>query len=299
MKPLLFRQFQKTILILSVFTTGLLMLYACASGHHPPYNGALEPQRNLSDYQQRLHKAVTSSRSLSFDEIGRVSYPGFDAPLWRVLFQPNGTVKYKILFSAGIHGNEPAGAECALRFLEAIALNPEKYKDIAFDIIPLVNPWGWTYDIRFNQAGIDINRDFATFDSQEARIVRHALGQDQYTMMFDLHEDPDAKGFYIYQYGLEGQHVAEQIVAAIHDMGYPIERDVRMVALKTENGIIDAPMWGLKYMRLTGQLSITNYYRFYHSPYVYTVETPTALPLEDRLTMQQTAVGILVDSYTP
>ena len=71
-----------------------------------------------------------------------------------------------------------------------------------------------------------------------------------------------------------------------------------MVILKTENGIIDAPMWGLKYMRLTGQLSNTNYYRLYHSPYAYTVETPTALPLEDRLTMQRTAVDMLIDNYT-
>jgi hypothetical protein len=71
-----------------------------------------------------------------------------------------------------------------------------------------------------------------------------------------------------------------------------------MVILKTENGIIDAPMWGLKYMRLIGQLSITNYYRLYHSPYVFTVETPTSLPFEDRLIIQRTAVDRLVDNYT-
>ena len=71
-----------------------------------------------------------------------------------------------------------------------------------------------------------------------------------------------------------------------------------MVLLKTQNGIIDAPMWGLKYMQLTGQLSIANYFRLYHSPYVYTVETPTSLALEDRLVMQRTAVDMLIDSCT-
>ena len=202
------------------------------------------------------------------------------------------------MFSAGIHGNEPAGAECALRFVEALARKPERYEGIAFDIIPLVNPWGWTHDIRFNQAGIDINRDFATFDSQEANIIRDILEKDQYTIMFDLHEDPAAKGFYIYQYGLGDRHLTRQIVAAIEDLGYPVEQDVKMVILKTENGIIDAPMWGLKYMRLIGQLSITNYYRLYNSPYVFTVETPTSLPFEDRLIIQQTAVDRLVDNYT-
>jgi hypothetical protein len=174
--------------LLLLFIT--LILCACASGHRKPFTGDLAPTRNLSIYEQRLRKAVTSSRHLSLYEIGQVSYPGFEAPLWRVLFRPHPGVKHKILISAGIHGNEPAGAECALRFVEAIARSPEKYKDIAFDIIPLVNPWGWAHDIRFNQAGIDINRDFATFDSQEAQIVRHTLGNNQFSMMFDLHEDP-------------------------------------------------------------------------------------------------------------
>ncbi|MGB5746457.1 MAG: DUF2817 domain-containing protein [Desulfobacterales bacterium] len=162
---------QKTLTLLSLLFTSLsLILYACASGHLAPFTDTPPPQRNLSAYEQRLQTAVTSSRHLTLEEIGRVSYPGFQAPLWRIWFRPDGAVKYKVLFSAGIHGNEPAGVECTLRFVEAIARKPENYKDIAFDIIPLVNPWGWTHDIRFNQAGIDINRDFATLNSQEAKI---------------------------------------------------------------------------------------------------------------------------------
>jgi len=282
----------------SIFLLTTLALYACASGHHAPFVGDLQPQRNLSACEQRLRQAVAASRNLSLKEIGRVTYPGFEAPLWRVLHRPHGPVKRTVLFSAGIHGNEPAGTECALRFVEALAQSPERYRDIAFDIIPLVNPWGWVHDIRFNQAGIDINRDFASVDSQEADIIRQALGKDEFDLMFDLHEDPGAKGFYIYQYGLKDRQVAERIVAAIEDMGYPVEQDVKMVVLKTQNGIIDAPMWGLHYMRLTGQLSITNYYRLYHSHYVFTVETPTVLPIEDRLKMQRTAVEMLIATDT-
>ena len=78
-------------------------------------------------------------------------------------------------------------------------------------------------------------------------------------------------------------------------MGFPIEQDVRMIILKTENGIIDGPMWGLWYMRLTGQLSIANYYRLNNSRFVFTVETPKRLFWEDRLKMQKTAVTMLLD----
>jgi hypothetical protein len=284
--------------LLSLLSVMTLVLYGCASGHRKPFTGHLSPKRNLSIIEQRLKAAAASSGNLTLQEIGRVSYPGFEAPLWQVSFRPHPGARTKILFSAGIHGNEPAGAECALRFIEAIARSPEKYKDVAVDIIPLVNPWGWAHDIRFNQAGIDINRDFATFNSQEAKIIRNILGKDQFSLMFDLHEDPAATGFYIYQYGLQDRHLTRQIVAAVGDLGYPVEQHIQMVVLKTENGIIDAPMWGLQYMRLTGQLSITNYYRLYHSSYVFTVETPTALPFEYRLSMQRTAVDMLVDYYT-
>ena len=45
--------------------------------------------------------------------------------------------------------------------------------------------------------------------------------------MVDLHEDQDAQGFYLYQYGLADKSVCEKIVAVIQDMGYPIEQDVR------------------------------------------------------------------------
>ena len=49
---------------------------------------------------------------------------------------------------------------------------------------------------------------------------------------------------------------------------------------------------------MTGQLSITNYYRLNNSRFVYTVETPTGLPWEDRLKIQQTALTMLLETYT-
>ena len=75
------------------------------------------------------------------------------------------------------------------------------------------------------------------------------------------------------------------MIREICSLGYPIEQDVRMVILLTRDGLIDAPRWGLKYMRLTGQLSVTNYLRLEHYEEVYTIETPTNLSEEDRLRM--------------
>jgi hypothetical protein len=62
-------------------------------------------------------------------------------------------------------------------------------------------------------------------------------------------------------------------------------QEYALFILRTRDGLIDAPRWELKYMRLTGQLSLTNYLRLEHSREVYTIETPTHLSMEDRLRM--------------
>lgn len=275
-----------------------LVLFACATHHHAPFTVSPPEQRNLAAYENRLHKAVAASAYLSMHNIGQVDYPHFQACLWLIHFQVVPSPRYRVLINAAIHGNEPASAETAARVVEGLSRLPEKYKNAAVDVVPMVNPWGWVRDTRYNQAGIDINRDFATFNAREAGIIKKFLEDKAYDLMVDLHEDSEAKGFYLYQYGSDDKSVSEKTVATIQDMGYPIEQDVSMAVLKTANGIIDAPMWGLWYMRLTGQLSIANYYRLNNSRFVYTVETPASLLWEDRLKMQQTAVMMLLEQYT-
>jgi hypothetical protein len=277
----------------------LFSLISCASGHHQPFEEQLAPVRDISGTQRNIRASVSASAYLSLKEIGNVEYEGFQAPIWRISFRMEEPTSYKILVNAGIHGNEPAGVACVLQLLEQLAKNPHQYRSIAIDIIPIVNPWGWVHDIRFNHDGADINRDFSTLDSQEAGIIRDFLKDRHYDLMLDLHEHPAASGFYVYQYGIDDTTVADGLIDTIKKMGYPIEENVSMVILKTENGIIDAPMWGLWYMRLTGQLSLPNYYRLYNSQSVFTVETPTSLPMVDRITMQRAAVEFLITANTP
>lgn len=141
-----------------------------------------------------------------------------------------------------------------------------------------------------------IGRDFAAFNSQEAEIVRAHLQRNQCNLIIDLHEDPAACGFYMYQYGRLDKSILTPIIAAVAAMGYSIEQDVKMVTLRTRNGIIDAPMWGLGYMKLSRQLSLSNYGRIYNSTNVFTIETPTTLDWEDRLRMQYRALDMLFNA---
>ena len=276
-------------IMLSLLATVLL---SCASGHHEPFKGDTPVVRDLDALAAKLQAFCDQSSLLSLEQAGQVDYEGFRAPIWVVHYRPPGAER-RVLVTGGVHGNEPAGCAWVTELVGMLAERPQPYANVRFDLIPLVNPWGWTRNIRYNREGLDINRDFASFQTQEARILESLFDAGGYDLAIDHHEDPDAEGFYLYQYAKRDVTVSRSVIEQMRKHGYPIEQDVRMVILRTRDGLIDAPGWGLRYMRLTGQLSITNYLRLTHSRDVYTIETPTYLPMEDRLHMHRRAFQLI------
>lgn len=290
-------QLLKSIQTAFLFIT-ILLLLSCASGHRKQFTKRLKPFRNIESVEQRIKDAVTNSIHLSIQEIGRVTYKEFQEPVWLICFRCNENSKLPILLTGSIHGNEAAGAEYIVNFVEALSQHPERYPDQSFHMVPIINPWGWIHDTRFNQNGYDINRDFVSFSSQESRIIMNHTKKKRYSLMLDLHEDPSAKGFYLYQHGQKNKTISEMVTNGIRQMGYPLEEDTRKVILKSEDGIIDIPIWGLWYMRLTYQLNIANYYRLNNSDHVFTIETPTDVDIQDRVRMQEKAVAILIRHFS-
>jgi len=199
----------------------------------------------------------------------------------------------------GRTGNEPAGPACALELVRLLAADPSAYPDVSFDIVPLMNPWGWSRDVRHDRDGRDINRDFATYATQEARLFRDLVAGRRYDFSIDHHEDPSAKGFYVYQYADRDTVPTRALIDRVRGLGFPIEQDVSMVILRTKDGLIRAPRWGLWYMKASRQLSMTNWLRLAGIPRVFTVETPTALPIDDRVRLHRTAFASLAIDVLP
>lgn len=102
-----------------------------------------------------------------------------------------------IYLSAGIHGDEPAGPLALLALLEADAL-PRHHNWV---ICPLMNPSGLKKGTRESQSGIDLNRDYRDFRSDEIRghrdfVSSHLTSLD---LGIHLHEDWEFRGFYLYE----------------------------------------------------------------------------------------------------
>lgn len=272
-------------------------LPSCASGNVPQLPDTLPVKRDIFTVINRLNQ-VAGTGKLTLKPVGTIRYSQFETSMWALNFKPPDKVKHVVLLTGGVHGNEPAGTEMLLQLAESMSREPEKYDGFYFDIIPLVNPWGWVFDTRHNCEGIDINRDFASFNSLEARLIREFTRGKSYDLVIDFHEDPSAQGFYLYQNAAPDTTVGRRVIAAVRKADFPIEQNVSMVILKTDDGLIDAPLWSLWYMQATRQISCPSYFRLENGSTAFTIETPKNLVWDGRLKMHRVALNEILGSYT-
>lgn len=279
----------------TIFFLLLLAGGGCAYLRPAPSDGTgASAVRDLTTVRQVLQAADADSAHLLLTRIGRVNAVGLDAPIWRMTYRPFQPDLKQVLVLAGIHGNEAAGVDCVLGLIRRLRATPGPDTRFDMDILPLVNPWGWVHDRPLTPAGVDIAMDFNAFDSQEARIIRRFLREKRYDLVLDLREDPTAKGFYLRQYGMGDTDAALRTVERIRAAGHPIEPDARGILFNPRNGVAVTSLWGLKFWRLTRQLTIAGYIRQSVCSSVFTVVTPTARPLPERIAMQQAAVETLL-----
>jgi hypothetical protein len=286
----------------AVRTTVLIMLMlSCGACVYlrPKPTQATDPAavRELIPVQLKLQAADAASAHLLLTEVGRTGTAGFNAPIWRIAYRPFQEHLKRVLVVSGIHGNETAGVDYVLELIQSLTEPARSAAGYDLDVLPLVNPWGYVHDRTFSANGVDIGRDFTDFDSHEAKVVRRFLRGKRYDLVIDLREDPQAAGFCLWRYGPEDAGVSERIVGRIRAAGYPIQHEADMLLLKPRNGIVDAPMWGLTVLRLFRQLTIAGYMRRNVSSDVFTVVTPAALALNDRIAMQRIAVEELLAEF--
>ena len=221
---------------------------------------------------------------------------------------PRSRRRVRVFLNGGTHGDEPAGVEALLRFLEQRRY--EAWPEIAFTLIPCLNPWGFVRDTREGPAGHDLNRAFrrASPATPEVSAIKRVLSRRQLTCSLDCHEDCDAEGFYAYELP-EVSSLGTAVVAAVGAVG-PISPDclvediipvrdglARTDELRPQAGdelAAEMPPEAWQDFRTfirawpTWPLPIYLWHR--HGARAFTFETPTALPLDQRVGMQLAAI---------
>lgn len=137
-------------------------------------------------YLNRLSK-ITDGWNVSRKKLNN----GFDFLTLKI----NEGAEKSLCFSAGIHGEEPAGPEAVLKFVEQVKVP----KDVFVMIFPCVNPYGFNRGSRRNAFRQDINRRFCDkLLSNEAKTVYGLLKSNPVDLFVSLHEWSGKDGFYMY-----------------------------------------------------------------------------------------------------
>lgn len=189
----------------------------------------------------------------------------------------------RVYLSAGIHGDEPAPPWALWRLLEAGFFDDR----CTWFVCPLLNPTGFLNRTRENHAKVDLNRDYKGPQSPEISAhVRWLQHQPNFDLILCLHEDWEAQGFYLYELNPENRPSLAPTMIAAATATCPIETaaiiDGRAAAAPGIIRPVSDPL-----LRETWPEAI--YLRHHHGPLDYTLETPSALPLEQRI-MTQCAV---------
>ncbi len=165
--------------------------------------------RNYTDVVTRILTALEKSDRLTvWHRSSSQSYP-----LYCVHYAAKQVDAALIYVSAGIHGDEPAGVECAIRLIELLAeaqqydLSPFPFDKYNWIISPCDNPYGYEHDIRENAAGLDLNRMFehpcqyteTTFIAESLLRTQIQNNNTEVRLALDLHEDRDSIGFYLWE----------------------------------------------------------------------------------------------------
>jgi hypothetical protein len=116
-----------------------------------------------------------------------------------------------ILVMAGFHGNEPAGVQGLLRFMQQA--DPGLLSRVNVSFIPCLNPWGYEHGTRYGKGGGYTNGMYAcgmvspTESTMPLFERRGELGLLSRSLMLDLHESEYSEdgSYYLYSVGETGE----------------------------------------------------------------------------------------------
>jgi murein peptide amidase A len=265
--------------------------------HATPRSNPAPPAaaRSLDEAHTRLETIAANSGLLTLETLDTVHYDNTAYPIPRLAYCPEGDTRYRILLVAGVHGNEPAGPEALMRFVADLAKGDAAYPGVVFDIVPILNPWGWVHRKRRNGAQQDLNRDFNSFKARESVLIRDLYARNTYDAIIDFHEDGHTTGFYYYRLANPDFALCRHIIDRVREAGHPIEDGRVMKIFRARDGVITSGMNSLRLARLIRQFSMTNYFRIEGSPNVFLFETPSKQPFETRVAMHRAALDGLLE----
>src|SRR5215471_694845 len=147
---------------------------------------------------ERFLEPLMGAAGVGLESLGSFEIGGQSYSLPRFTFRgPNSSDPIRIGLFAAIHGDEPAGALAAVRFLLHIASDPDLAENFLLQVYPICNPTGFEDNTRHSRRGRDLNREFWHGSSEvEVQILEQELQGGQFSGIIQLHADDTSEGIY-------------------------------------------------------------------------------------------------------
>ncbi|MBI2842097.1 MAG: M14 family metallocarboxypeptidase [Armatimonadetes bacterium] len=250
--------------------------------------------RSYDDLLKRLDR-IAALPTVNLQRLGSFEAAGRTYTMVMLELGTPGPGKHSVEVAAGIHGDEPAGVEAAVSFLERNARNDEFLSTFYGVVLPCCNPSGYELGTRENADGVDLNRQFATrHPPPEVELITRALEGRCFDLVFEMHEDIDAPGLYLYEIAESpDRHVGEKIIESVQAMGCPIDLREEIEGMKAKGGLIRRKSIRFRKTRLPQAIYT---YRTCGG-HVITLEPPASmLPFEERVKVEVTALTVALQS---
>ncbi len=224
-------------------------------------------------------------------ELGKVKTSSTTSPFYVIDVPSTSQQAPNILLCAGIHGDEPAGIEALLFFLEH---SIEQYRrSFSFTIFPCLNPGGYEAGIRENDRGVDLNRNFISTNLElETRLVREFLQKTnlKYSFAWEMHEDnhlqpepgytlrDNPRAFYLYVVSPK-KDFARDIIGDLRRNRIAVTKRKKIYGESCSHGII----WNNNISLSSSRRGTFDEEMRHYTSSIYTPETPTSWSFSKRV----------------
>lgn len=236
----------------------------------------------------RLLEPLSGIAGVQGESLGSFESSGQKYSLPRFTFHgPNSSDPIRIGIFAGIHGDEPAGALAATKFLAEVARQPEIAENFLLQIYPVCNPTGFEDSTRHSRSGKDLNREFWKSSTEpEIEILERELRVQHFSGIIQLHADDTSDGIYGF---VRGHTLTENLLRpALLEAGKILPRNINATidGFAARDGIIYQSYEGILAAPLQAE-----------TPFEIIFETPHHAPMSLQVEALVAAVRTILTEY--
>ena len=145
----------------------------------------MNPRKEMMGYTYKNNQYLPYNELIGLYNWDIIGYSSEERPIFSAVL---GDGTRDICIWAGMHGNETTGIHIILQLIEKFQSKQINAAGFKLHIIPVINPDAYVRYTRRNGMGVDLNRDFRSFQTVESAKLIGWLRMIEPELCFNLHD---------------------------------------------------------------------------------------------------------------